>query len=189
MWYLSIMILWCLLVADCNGANKIYSVKNGVKTILAGVGAISAPWNESLDRPVGVWQDSVNSLFIASRAENIKKITSEGIASYIPLGGIPYHIIGDSSGTIYAPVLFGNIVVKVDKFGTVTTIAGTGAAGSLTLQHPLLLQIYLMLVGSRWVRILMCFLLAMNRTEFSISQRQMATSEVWPAQCRLAVLN
>ena len=140
-----------LYIAD-NGNNRIRKVTpDGAISTVAGNGALgfsgdggpatSAP----LDYPIGVAVDAAGSLYVAV-VSGIRKVTPDGIISTIAGSGVnghsgdggpavgarlnaPQGVAVDAAGNFYIADTSDNEIRKVMPDGTITTVAGTGAAG------------------------------------------------------------
>lgn len=97
--------------------------------------------------PWGITADASSNLYVVDGGGCIRKVTSAGVVTTLagdcgPNGGIgdgpggqasfnnPRHVAIDASGNLYVADMLANLIRKVTPAGMVTTIAGTGAAGS-----------------------------------------------------------
>ena len=140
-----------LYIAD-SGNNRIRKVTpDGAISTVAGNGALglsgdggpatSAP----LDYPIGVAIDAAGSLYVAV-VSGIRKVTPDGIISTIAGSGVnghsgdggpavgarlnaPQGVAVDAAGNFYIADTSDNEIRKVTPNGTISTVAGTGAAG------------------------------------------------------------
>jgi sugar lactone lactonase YvrE len=122
-----------------------------VVTTLAGSGTSgSANGNgtaASFNRPGGVAVDSSGNVFVADAGNNlIRKIDTTGNVTTLAGSGAggsangsgtaasfynPWGIAADSSGNVYVADKNNNLIRKIDSIGNVTTLAGSGAVGSV----------------------------------------------------------
>ena len=129
-----------------------YFVHAQTISTIAGTGAPTffgdngAATNAALNKPFGLAVDTLGNLFIADRSNNrIRKIAPNGIITTVAGNGSggfagdagpatdasifdATGIAVDKSGAIYIADKSNNRVRKVDTFGIITTVAGTGAA-------------------------------------------------------------
>ena len=126
---------------------------NGIITTVAGTGvggyngdSILAT-TAKLYGPSGVWVDKHGNLFIADYSNHrVRKVNSLGIITTIAGTGIagyngdeipaktaqlnqPYTITVDDTGNLYIADIFNYRIRKIDTFGIIHTIAGTGTFG------------------------------------------------------------
>jgi len=122
--------------------------------VVAGTGAMGytgdggPATSAALDAPYGVWVDlNNNNIFIADTGNSvIRKVDSTGkIATVAGNGNLgfsgdggaatsatldkPYRAVLDKFNNLYIADYYNNVVRKVDKFGTISTVAGTGTQG------------------------------------------------------------
>jgi len=138
-----------------NGDSRIRKVdtKGNISTI-AGNGTAgfsgdgSTAVNAEMNFPTGIAIDSSGNLYIADflnlrirkidSSGNINSVAGNGVLSFSGDGGpafsaqmnSPQGVAADSAGNLYVSDTNNNVVRKVAKNGTITTIAGTGTAGS-----------------------------------------------------------
>jgi sugar lactone lactonase YvrE len=162
-----------LLIAD-TGNNRVRKVSTtGVITTIAGSGSAGfagdggRPGAALLDRPSGVAADGTGSVYIADTLNHrVRKIVGGRIITFAGSGAaglgqgayggdggkataarlnLPEGIALDPQGGVYVSDTGNNRVRRVDKAGTITTLAGTGArrfsgdggqAGSAELAAP-----------------------------------------------------
>jgi len=139
-----------LYVADCNN-NLIRKISPlGAVTTLAGSGAyISTDGTgtaASFYGPVGVATDALGNVYVADyNGLVIRKISTTGVVTTLAGSGAPGSANGngraasffcpsgvatDASGNIYVADNNNNLIRKISPSGVVTTLAGSGAAGS-----------------------------------------------------------
>ena len=139
-----------IYVADA-GNNKIRKVTAaGVVITYAGSGqggsTDATGTNASFSGPSGVAVDSGGNVYVADAGNSkIRKVTAAGVVTTLAgsgLGGYtdatgtnasfsyPYGIAVDSSGNVYVAEYGANRIRKVTPAGVVTTLAGSGQAGS-----------------------------------------------------------
>jgi hypothetical protein len=134
------------------GNNRIRKITNtGVVTTFAG--SSTATWldatgtNAGFYQPVGVAIDSSGNIYVGDYANNrIRKITSAGVVTTLAGSGSqsygdgtgtstsfnrPYGVAVDSTGNVYVADAGNNRIRKITSTGTVTTLAGSGATGSI----------------------------------------------------------
>jgi uncharacterized protein (TIGR03437 family) len=139
-----------LYIADY-GYNHVRKVSNGFISTVAGSGASGyagdggSAVSASLDGPVGVAVDASGRIFISDfYNERIRLVTNGIITTFAGAGGGTYFGDGgpavgagmlittgvavDSTGNIFIADRGNNLIRKVSK-GTITTVAGSGAAG------------------------------------------------------------
>ena len=154
--------------AQYNLIRKI-TASDGSITTVAGGGAPGTPGDggpavkATLSRPSGIAVDAAGNLYIAEAGGNrVRKVAQDGTittlagtgsASSSGDGGqainasvnTPWHVAVDAGGTVYIAELNGARIRAVSPSGVITTIAGTGVAGSTgdngaataaTLDHP-----------------------------------------------------
>jgi hypothetical protein len=137
-----------------NNNNRIRKVSvSGTITTIAGTGLAGysgdggAATAARLDHPYAVAIDSSGDIFIADAFNHcVRKINTSGLittvagtgtAGYSGDGGpataaqlrVPFGLVVDSSDNIYIADSHNNCVRKVDVYGTIITIAGTGSLG------------------------------------------------------------
>ena len=118
-------------------------------TIAGYVGDGFAATNASLNQPYGIATDNIGNVYIADRANNrVRKITVSGMIATIAGNGIAAfsgdggsattaainNITGvaiDRKGNVFIADKGNNRIRKVDTFGVISTVAGTGIAGFL----------------------------------------------------------
>lgn len=102
----------------------------------------------ALDSPYGVWVDVNNdNIFVADTGNSvIRKIDSTGKITTVAGNGNlgfagdggpatsatldkPYRAVLDKFNNLYIADFFNNVIRKVDKFGIISTVAGTGTQG------------------------------------------------------------
>ena len=122
--------------------------------VVAGTGAMGytgdggPATSAALDAPYGVWVDlNNNDVFIADTGNSvIRKVDSTGKITTVAGNGNlgfsgdggaatsatldkPYRAVLDKFNNLYIADYYNNVVRKVDKFGTISTVAGTGTQG------------------------------------------------------------
>jgi len=122
--------------------------------VVAGTGAMGYTGDggpataAALDAPYGVWVDvNNNDIFIADTGNSvirkvdstgkIAKVAGNGNFGFSGDGGAataatldkPYRAVLDKFNNLYIADYFNNVIRKVDKFGTISTVAGTGTQG------------------------------------------------------------
>lgn len=130
-------------VRKINTAGIITTIAGNGSTGFSGDGGPAT--NAELYRPMGIALDKHGNLFIADNANHrIRKVDTSGIITTVAGSGYPFYN-GDSvaatAAGLYDPISIavdtsGNLYIsghgrirKVDVTGTITTMAGTGAAG------------------------------------------------------------
>ncbi|MBF2708974.1 T9SS type A sorting domain-containing protein [Flavobacterium soyangense] len=138
-------------VADQSN-NKVRKISPaGVVTTLAGSGVIGAidgtGTAASFYNPSGVAVDSAGNVYVADRVnDKIRKITPAGVVATLAgdqsnpgstdgLGtnvslNEPLDVTVDSAGNVYVADTFNNRIRKISLAGVVTTLAGSGIAGT-----------------------------------------------------------
>jgi len=139
-----------LYVADVNNHRIRQVVPTGETSTLAGSGA--ATWGDgtgaaaSFNAPYGIAVDAEDNLYIADTSNHrIRKVDKEGEVTTFAGSGVagwqdgkretalfyaPRGIALDGEGNLYVADTFNHRIRKVDKEGEVTTLAGSGVAGS-----------------------------------------------------------
>jgi sugar lactone lactonase YvrE len=122
----------------------------GVVSTLAGTGsngsANGTGTAASFSTPYGVAVDTSDNVYVADTGNDlIRKITSGGVVTTLAGSGsagsangtgtaasfnVPAGVAVDSSGNVYVADAFNNLIRKITPGGVVTTLAGTGIAGS-----------------------------------------------------------
>jgi sugar lactone lactonase YvrE len=121
----------------------------GVVSTFAGSGSVGSTdgtgTTASLSYPCGVAVDASGTVYVTDGNSKIRKITPEGMVSTLAgsdtassTDGIgtaasfnyPRGIAVDASGNVYVADYFGNKIRKITPEGVVTTLAGSGSAGS-----------------------------------------------------------
>jgi len=123
----------------------------GVVTTLAGSGAYGSVNGTgiaaSFGEPSGITVDASGNVYVADSGQNrIRKITSAGVVTTLAGSGTagttngtgvaasfnePHGVTVDASGNVYVSDNAGRKIRKITSAGEVTTLAGTGAAGSI----------------------------------------------------------
>lgn len=127
----------CLYVADYQN-NRIRRVtKNGVVTTFAGNGTAATAdgtgTGASVYRPVAMATHPNGDLYFIEFASpyNLRKVTPAGVVTTIGPAVAAHDLAFDSAGNAYANDYFNNRLAKITlPAGTVTTLAGSGTAGS-----------------------------------------------------------
>jgi serine/threonine-protein kinase len=139
-------------IADA-GNNKIRKITpEGIVTTFAGSGtrgSIDATGIlASFNSPYGVAVDTSGNIYVADRDNNkIRKITPEGVVTTLAGSGDigsddanigtlarfdnPSFVAVDVSGNVYVADTWNNKIRKITSTGVVTTLAGSGTAGSV----------------------------------------------------------
>ncbi|MGW7094898.1 NHL domain-containing protein [Streptomyces sp. NPDC054874] len=137
------------------GGNRVRKVtaEGNISTVIgtgvAGSGGDGGPATKAqLKTPFGVTVDDTDAVYVAdSGNQRVRKVTAEGEISTVAGTGAagsagdgtpatkaqlnqPYGLAVDSAGALYIAEYGGNRVRKVTADGNISTIAGTGAAGS-----------------------------------------------------------
>ncbi len=117
-----------------NALGNIYATdygNNNIRTITpAGVVTTFVP---SIPAPFGVvwgYADTLIVLSNPSAGEIVKIDPSGGITSFATLPGFSVGLAKGSNDTLYAAGYSSNQIYKIDPLGTVSVLAGSGAAGS-----------------------------------------------------------
>jgi sugar lactone lactonase YvrE len=140
-----------LYIAD-NGNSIIVKITNkGVASTLAGTRGVRGSQNGAgtgaqFNQPQSVAVDSSGNVYVADAGNNmIRKINSQGVVTTIAgsttsgsQNGVgaaasfnrPTGVAVDASGNVYVADSNNNLIRKIATDGTVTTLAGTGAAGN-----------------------------------------------------------
>ncbi len=139
-------------------ANRVSSIKGGVKTTILGAGAPGAASSAPVSQPEGIWVDSKNSVYVAmasSSGNKIVRTTASGIVSsyagngqYVnnPAVGTnlgdggqatsalvnPYFIHGDNADRLFVADFIQRRIRKIETNGIISTIAG-GGGGAISL--------------------------------------------------------
>ena len=126
-------------------AQQIYTIAGNGTAGFSGDGI--AATSSSLNQPFGVAVDTLGNVYIADRANNrVRKVDAAGIVTTIAGNGAGgysgddraataasiFDITGvatDGAGNVYIADKSNNRIRKVDKWGIISTIAGTGVAG------------------------------------------------------------
>ena len=114
----------------------------GIPGFADGTGAAA-----QFNNPAGVAVDSSGSVYVADGGNSrIRKITTAGVVTTFAGSGVagfadgtgtaaqflgPDNVAVDSSGTVYVGDIYSNRIRKITPAGVVTTLAVSGAAGSL----------------------------------------------------------
>ncbi len=137
-------------VADYNNAKVRKITAAGLVTTLAGSGIIGSANGTgsaaSFYSPAGVAVDGRGNLYIADQFNNkIRKITAAGVVTTLAGSGsegkadgkgaaasfrYPKGVAVDGRGNVYVADGFNNLIRKITAAGVVTTLAGSGSAGS-----------------------------------------------------------
>ena len=138
-----------IYVADA-GNNKIRMITPaGIVSTFSGTGATGAangPDTASFNSPLGVAADASGNVYVADYENNmIRKISAAGLVSTLAGSGaqgadngrdtsatfdLPEGIAVDASGNVYVADNGNNLIRKITPAGQVTTLAGSGQAGS-----------------------------------------------------------
>jgi sugar lactone lactonase YvrE len=122
----------------------------GVVTTLAGSGSTGSTDGTgtaaSFGNPQDLAVDASGTVYVADTGNNlIRKITAAGVVTTLAGSGragstnatgtaasfdTPYGVAVDSSGTLYVSDTGNNLIRKITAAGVVTTLAGSGSAGS-----------------------------------------------------------
>lgn len=142
-----------IFIAEANG-NVIRKINgSGIISTVAGTGTASSTGDGSaataatLDAPVGLAFDGSGNLYISESAgHRIRKVNGTGVISTYAGTGIagstgdgslatdaklrnPTGIAFDANGNLYVSETNGRFIRRVSNTDTITTVAGTGAAG------------------------------------------------------------
>jgi uncharacterized protein (TIGR03437 family) len=120
-----------VFIADTGSSTVRQVARNGVITTFVGSGGPGSGGNE-LNGPQGVAVDASGNIYIAdTQNARVQKVAGSTVSTlagnsnfYTPVGGAV-----DASGNVYVADLNNNVVRKVSPSGSVSTAAGTGAAG------------------------------------------------------------
>lgn len=140
-----------IYVADY-GNNKIRKISPaGAVTTFAGSGALGSTdatgTAASFNSPIGVCVDASGNIYVAdSSNRKIRKISPTGVVTTFAGSGVsgstdatgtsasfnnPADVCADASGNIYVADYNANKIRKITPAGVVTTLAGSGAVGSI----------------------------------------------------------
>jgi uncharacterized protein (TIGR03437 family) len=134
------------------GNSRIRKVSNGIITTIAGGGTAfpgdgGPATNASLYAPNGVAVDGQGNLFIADSNNNrVLKVSASGVITTLAGNGTagfsgdggsatsaqfsqPQYLAADGAGNVFISDTGNNRIRKVSPNGTISTLAGTGAAG------------------------------------------------------------
>ncbi len=127
--------------------------QNGIINTIAGNGISGYTGDGGLallaeiSAPAGVCTDALGNIYISDNGYNvIRKISSTGIITTLAGNGTsgysgdggpatnarlnsPFGIAADGTGNIYFCDEFNNVIRKINTYGIITTVAGTGSAG------------------------------------------------------------
>ena len=143
-----------LYIADYTAHRILKVTPGGTLSIIAGTGSLAAPTpgpatSSALKFPAGVAVDSNGNIYVADKGNNlVEKITPGGTLSIIAGNGTrgvptagpalssslkdPFGVAVDSSGNVYIANQGNSTIEKVTPDGTLSTVAGTGTAGTPT---------------------------------------------------------
>jgi trimeric autotransporter adhesin len=126
-------------IADTNNNRiRMVSDSSGIMQTVAGDGTVGSTGDggsaisAKLNRPYGVAVDVSGNVYIADTFNSrIRMVVASGIISTLSITNLnkPYGVIVNSTGSLYIADT-GNYCIKRLVGGTVTTIVGTGSAGS-----------------------------------------------------------
>ncbi len=136
------------LAVSASGNVYIADALNGRVRAVSPAGTItSAGGSTSLGTPAGVAVDASGNLFVADFANHrVRKVAADGTVSTVAGSGsqgyagdggpatsaqlnLPRGVAVDAAGNLYIADTGNNVVRRVDTKGTISTIAGNGAAG------------------------------------------------------------
>ncbi|WP_052321438.1 hypothetical protein [Ralstonia sp. A12] len=130
-----------------DSAGNVYVADSGTNTLskVTPAGAVST-LTGSVNDPLGVAVDGNGTVYVAERTScTIRKVSPVGVVSTLAGSGgcahtdgtgsaaafnVPGFIAVDGNGNLYVAESQGNTIRKVTPAGVVTTLAGSGAAGS-----------------------------------------------------------
>jgi sugar lactone lactonase YvrE len=142
-----------LYISDLNNQRIRKVATSGIVTTVAGTGTAGSSGDgglatsAQLNTPYGVAADAAGDLFIADTNNHlIRKVTPDGIIKTIAGTGAagfsgdggpatlaqlnaPAGVAVDAAGNVYVADTSNQRIRKIDAFGTITTIAGTGTSG------------------------------------------------------------
>ncbi len=144
-----------IYVADANDHRIRKLATDGTIRTIAGTGVAGFTGDDGpasaaqLNAPYGLCIDRAGNLYVADLAnDRVRRISADGIISTVAGGGAtppggdgdggpavnakllaPRNVATDAQGNLYISDFTGQRVLKVDTTGTLTTAAGTGAAG------------------------------------------------------------